>query len=109
MEKTTNLKDYNIYAGLGGSFGGASYIGTLQNVSESEAYEWAFEEACDIYDSYAGYHGIRDTEDIMNEEEVGENEAEEIYIEERESWLDYYAIPTEEDTNLTEEDLTILN
>lgn len=96
-------KDYNIYAGLGGSFGGASYIGTLQNVSEEEAYECAFEEACNVYDSYAGYHGIRDIADIMNEEEVDENEAEDIYIEERESWLDYYAVPTEEDTELGEE------
>lgn len=97
------MKNYNIYAGLSGGFGGASYVGTLQNTDEKEAFDYAFEEACNIYDSYAGYHGIRDIADIMDEEEVNENEAEDIYIEERESWLDYYAIPTEEDTELYEE------
>lgn len=96
-------KDYNIYAGLGGGFGGASYIGTMQDTSEDEAYKYAFEEACNIYDSYAGYNGIRSIEDIMNEEEVDENEAEEIYIDERESWIDYYAVLTEEDTETEEE------
>ena len=96
-------KDYNIYAGLGGSFGGYSYIGTLQNASEDEAYQYAFEEACNIYDSYAGYNGIRSIDDIMDEEGVDENEAVETYIEERESWLDYYAVPIEEDTELEEE------
>lgn len=109
MEKITNLKDYNIYAGLGGGFGKASYVGTLQNVDEKEASDYAFEEACDIYESYEGLHGLRTTVDIMNEEEVDEDEAWEIYLEEREPWLDYYAIPTEEDTGLTKEDLTILN
>ncbi len=95
-------KDYNIYAGLGGGFGGTSYIGTLQNASEDGAYQYAFEEACNIYDSYAGYHGIRGIEDIMDEEGVDENEAVETYIEEREDWLNYYAVPTEEDTELEE-------
>lgn len=109
MEKITNIKDYNIYAGLGGSFGGASYIGTLQNVDEEEASDYASEEACNIYESYEGLHGLRTTVDIMNEEEVDEDEAWEIYLEERESWLDYYTIPTEEDTDLTKEDLIILN
>lgn len=109
MEKITNLKDYNIYSGLGGSFGGASYIGTLQNTDEEEASNYAFEEACNIYESYEGLHGLRTTTDIINDEGVDEDEAWEIYIEERENWLDYYAIPTEEDTSLTEEDLIVLN
>jgi hypothetical protein len=102
MEKIMNLKNYNIYAGLSGGFGGVSYIGTLRNTDEKEAFDYAFKEACNIYDSYAGYHGIRSIEDIMDEEGVDENESEEIYIEERESWLDYYAVPTEEDTELGE-------
>ena len=28
------LKNYNIYAGLGGSFGGAKYVGTLKKGSK---------------------------------------------------------------------------
>lgn len=96
------MKDYNIYAGLGGSFGGARYIGTLRNSSLKEAEEYAYEVACEEYESYEDLHGLRTTVDIMDEEEVDADEAWEIYLEERESWLDYYVIPTEED-NLEEE------
>lgn len=103
MEKTTNLKDYNIYAGLGGSFGGAKYIGTLNGVTLETASKVAFESAIEEYESYEGYHGLRDIGDIMEEEGVDEQEAYDIYNEERESWIDYYAIPTEEDTELYEE------
>jgi hypothetical protein len=91
------LKNYNIYAGLGGSFGGAKYVGTLNDVTEKVAAETAYESAIEEYESYEGYHGIRDIHDIMEEEGVDEQEATDIYIEEREDWLDYYAIPADED------------
>lgn len=91
------LKNYNIYAGLGGSFGGAKYVGTLNGVTSETAYSEAFESAVEEYESYEGYHGLRDVGDIMEEEGVDEQEAYDIYIEERESWLDYYAIPVDED------------
>lgn len=42
------MKQFNIYAGLGGGFGGASYRGTGEFKSladaEQEAYELAIEE-----------------------------------------------------------------
>lgn len=93
----SELKNYNIYAGLGGSFGGAKYVGTLNNVTSEVASDVAFESAIEEYESYEGYHGLRDVGDIMEEEGVDEQEAYDIYIEERESWLDYYAVPTDED------------
>lgn len=93
----SELKNYNIYAGLSGSFGGAEYVGTLNDVTLEMAEETAFESAVEKYESYEGYHGIRDIYDIMEEEGVDEQEANDIYIEERESWLDYYTIPTDED------------
>ena len=34
--------DYNIYAGLGGSFGGAQYVGTIRNATAEEALEYAY-------------------------------------------------------------------
>ena len=91
------LKNYNIYAGLGGSFGGAKYVGTLNGVTSEEASDAAFESAIEEYESYEGYHGLRNIGDIMEEEGVDEQEAYDIYIDERESWLDYYAIPADED------------
>lgn len=93
----SELKNYNIYAGLSGSFGGAKYVGTLNDVTLEAASEAAFESAIEEYESYEGYHGLRDISDIMEEEGVNEQEATDIYIEERESWLDYYAIPADED------------
>ena len=93
------MSKFNIYAGLGGSFGGASFITTEEFKDENEAWEYAYECAVEIYESYAGYHGIRTVEDIMDEEEVDEFEATEIYQEEIEGWVDYYAILTEEDEN----------
>ena len=91
------MEKYNIYAGLGGSFGGASFITTEEFKDESEAWEYAYDCAVEIYESYAGYHGIRTVEDIMEEEEVDESEAVEIYQSEIEDWVDYYAILTSKD------------
>ena len=84
------MKKYEIYAGLGGGFGGAQYIGVLEFESVEEAEEYAYEEACQIYESYDGCHGLMSIEDIMEEEECDEEEAGEIWIDQRENWLSYY-------------------
>lgn len=91
------MEKYNIYAGLSGSFGGASFITTEEFKSLDDAYEYAYDCAVEIYESYVGYHGLRTVEDIMEEEEVNESEAIEIYQEEMEGWIDYYAILTSKD------------
>lgn len=85
--------DYRVYAGLGGGFGGAKYIATLINYTREEAETYAWECACEIYESYAGLHGLRDVIQIMDEEDLSEDEAFEIFQEERESWLDYFVKP----------------
>ena len=91
------MEKYNIYAGLSGSFGGASFITTEEFKSLDDAYEYAYECAVEEYESYLGYHGLRTVEDIMVEDEVDESEAIEIYQEEMESWIDYYAILASKD------------
>ena len=96
------MEKYNIYAGLGGSFGGASFITTEEFEDVNDAYEYAYECAVEIYESYTGYHGLRTVEDIMEEEEVDESEAIEIYQEEMESWIDYYAILASKDKETVE-------
>lgn len=104
------MKQYNIYAGLGGSFGGASYQYTTLAGTREEAEDEAFEVACEEYESMAGLHGLRDmdscTEEYcldnnLDQEELDEEDLdiiEEAYIEEREGWLCYNVVPTEEDT-----------
>lgn len=105
------MAKYNIYAGLGGGFGGANYQYTeefeTKEDAEREAWRCAFEE----YESYEGCHGLRSwgevqldyceenqlTPDTLSQEDC-ENIDEE-YLEEVEGWLDYRAILTEEDDN----------
>lgn len=93
---------FKIYAGLSGGFGGANFVDTLEFDNESEANQYAYEEAISIYEGYEGIHGLRTLEQIMEDEGI---EAEDIgldmYIEERENWLDYYVEPVEslEDTD----------
>ena len=82
---------FEIRYGLGGGFGGAgdwcpTQAETLESAND-EAYELAKEE----YDGYAGSHGLRTVAQIMKEEGLDEEEAEEEYNEERDGWLDYKA------------------
>ena len=96
------MEKYNIYAGLSGGFGGASFITTEESKDENEAWKYAYECAVEEYESRVGYHGLRTVEDIIEEDEVDESEAIEIYQEEMESWIDYYAILTSEDKETVE-------
>ena len=61
------LKKYEIYAGLGGSFGGANLVDTVFCKSEYEAETIAREHALDIYESYEGLYGLKSWEDIKKE------------------------------------------
>jgi hypothetical protein len=79
---------YKIYAGLSGSFGGATYQETLEFDNEEEAYQCSFDYACEIYEMYS-FH-FKSVDQIMEEEKCNEETAIEIYNEERESWLSYY-------------------
>lgn len=83
------MTKYKIFVGLGGGFGGAQEIEVSEFESKEAAMDYAYEVACETYDSYTGLHGLRSVDEIMQEEGFGEVEAEEAYREERESWIDY--------------------
>ena len=112
------MKQYNIYAGLGGSFGGAKYQYTGLYETREEAEEEAFQTACEDYEQYEGLYGLygwKDaTNDYCNDQEIDPEdltdedtqEIENYYDEGRESWIDYYVVPTDED-NIDPEDLII--
>lgn len=85
---------YIIGYGLGGGFGGARNFEVIQVNSQEEAEKWAWESACEEYENYAGMYGLRDVDEIMKEDEIeDEEEALDIYEQERENWLDYIAKP----------------
>lgn len=99
---------FNIYAGLGGSFGGAVYRETMEFNTLDEAEDYAYQLARDEYESYEGLHGLKswgDIADEMNfdpEDEMSQDMEEEIsdyYIEEVEQWIEYYVVPVKEETN----------
>lgn len=117
MEKVkdvSNAKEYNIYAGLGGGFGGATYQYTGLFNSQEEADNEAYQRACEEYDSYSGSHGLLTYEEAealaINEGYTPGTKNFEEYISEAfqedvENWANYYASLTSEDTETPEDDL----
>jgi hypothetical protein len=83
---------FAIKYGLGGGFGGCerNEPKIIDVSSEKEAGRWAYEMAVQEYQSYEGLHGLRTYDEIMEQDELSEDEAEQAYIEEMDSWLDYY-------------------
>jgi len=92
-----NVKLENLYiigSGLGGGFGGQKEFEVIEANSLEDAEQWAWEKACDEYESYAGMYGLRDLSQIMEEDEIeDEDYAIQVFEEEREGWLDYSAKP----------------
>lgn len=92
---------YNIYAGLSGSFGGATYRGTLECEDIMEAEQYAYECALEEYESYSGCHGLLTWDDIAEENnlDINENSVEIdcLYTEQLEDWIEYYVTNFDED------------
>ena len=92
MEEETLNNLFIIGWGLSGGFGGADEYTVIKCKNEDEAGVIAWENACECYENYAGNYGLRDIDDIMEEEGCSYEEALDYYNEERESWLDYSAV-----------------
>lgn len=109
-----NAKEYNIYAGLGGGFGGAKYQYTGLYDSPEKAEEDAYTAAYEEYESYSGYHGLLTYEEALetarnehpdkSEEEL-QDYIDELFTDDKENWMEYYAVLTSEDTDTSEDDL----
>lgn len=84
-------KLFIIGSGLGGSFGGIRNFEVIEAENLEDAERWAWENSCDEYESYAGMYGLRDVSQIMEEDGLPEEEAVNVFEEERESWLCYSA------------------
>lgn len=93
-KKIKNMNKENLFiigVGLCGGFGGIHTYEVIEADSLEEAEKLAYEASCENYEQYEGLYGLRTVNDIIEEDKVNEEEAEEIYIEERESWLNYIA------------------
>lgn len=98
-----NAKIENLFIigyGLSGGFGGARNFEVIEAENSDEADKIAFEMACEEYEKYDGMHGLRSIDDIMQDDDLDEEEAEEQWIEERENWLDYLAVPYSKDAEI---------
>lgn len=84
---------FEIRYALGGGFGGCGNKDweIIEAGSLKEAEEEAYEQACQVYEMYDGMYGLRSVSDIMEEDGLTEEGAEEEWREKRESWLDYEA------------------
>lgn len=101
---------FNIYAGMSGGFGGATYVTTDDFVTAADAQEYAYQCALDDYQSYEGMHGILSWADCLetlkeeyNDDDVSYDDVDDYYQNEIESWIEYYIEPYEEGTNPEEE------
>lgn len=106
--------DYNIYVGLGGSFGGPRYVGTLFDVTEIEAEEIAREMAEEEYESNTFYDGVLSYDEVESNmlEEDPECSPEDImvaYQEEVETWIEYKVVPKEKDDETQEDEIEYIN
>lgn len=110
------MAKYNLYAGMGGSFGGAQFHCCEEYRTEEEASQAAYELAVEEYQSYEGMHGIASQKDITEEycEENGVDEADltqedkdfiyDSYLNEVEGWIEYYAVLASEDPDAEDEE-----
>jgi hypothetical protein len=93
---------YQIRGALGGGFGGVKNAEweTIEAESLADAETAAYDLAISAFESYEGLHGLRSVSDIEEEEDVDPDTAWDIYVDEREGWLDYEAREyTEQETN----------
>ena len=77
---------WQVKYGLGGGFGGCGEWEDTDCKTEEEAVNYAYELACEEYDSYSG------TADALEEDpDLTEGELDDMWLEDREDWISYRA------------------
>lgn len=99
------MKEFWVFGGMADPFGGYHYLGTVEGSSadDLEMLRDARELCIDIYESYAGLHGIRSwdmvREDLLeDDDDISDEDVEDAYNEEIDGWCAYWvkeAIPGE--------------
>lgn len=89
---------YIIGYGLAGGFGGIHEYEVIKAGSLVDAENYAWEKACYYYETHIDDVNLRSLSCIMREEDIeDENEAQIIFEEERENWLDYVSFEYNEE------------
>lgn len=105
--KIIKMEEYNLFWGLLDDDEMSSKVAEFE--SELDADTAAYDLACEEYNK----RPLRTVEEIMDEDEVSEDIAADIYADEREENIEWYADPVngfdveeeEEDEDLEEEEL----
>jgi len=84
---------YIIGWGLSGGFGGISEYTIIKAKNEEGAFNYAYDEVCEHYQSYEGMYGLPEYGECLEEAENDEDVAYEIYNEHREGWIETIVIP----------------
>lgn len=102
----TNFKQFWVFGGMGGGFGGPHFLGTVEgeSIDDPDVQSDAYQLVVDEYESYAGLHGIQSWDDVRADLEASADEGDEItdedvqdaYNEEIASWTSYWVIPAVE-------------
>ena len=77
-----------------GSINGMADWEEIEAGDLKEAEEIACQQACEDNETYEDLHGCRSVTTIMEEDDLDEDEADRVYEEERDSWIDYEASTT---------------
>ena len=90
------MADFIVIADMGEQFDIRKEI--LENATEEEADNLAWELANELYSSYEGTNGIYDLDDFLEEYKNDRTAAEEAYEESINDWVGYYTVEITEDT-----------
>ena len=77
---------------LGGGFGGTRNCDWEDTdcKNEDEAVYYAYEMACQEYESYGGMHGLFNEKDALEDDpDLTSNDLEEMWREDKENWIVY--------------------
>lgn len=102
MEKK-ELKELWVFGGMHDPFGGMHFLGSIDGYSPDDTQVMldAHEMVKDVYESYAGLHGVRSWEDVREDlmaaeededYEVTEQDVNEAYDEEVSNYCSYWVI-----------------
>ena len=99
------MMKYNIYAGMGGEFGGAQFVETVDFPTLDDANQYAYDQAWEEYEFHADCYDIlnwiKKVYDKLKEagelDGMTDNEIRDFvnthYQEEVENWIEWYAEP----------------
>lgn len=90
------MADFIVIANMGEQFEVKKEI--VENVTEEEAINFAWELAREVYQNYEGNYGIYSYDDFVEEYEGDRTAAEESYEESIDGCVDYYIVEITENT-----------